>query len=196
MKTDAKKKKRKAKSSDQLVSEEPCKKRATAAPKSKTPKTRAETTDDHEDGEDETLLYPESPSQRRKMKAAAEACCTTNALTQSKLEDLKHVIRTPRQYPQTSTRHKLKEKKQLGISHFASKQEVEEKKPKEEASKKKTQDKHGGLHAFTFKLCPLNCSKLHNRDKYRLDKYINIYIYLYIYIYIVSPLDLISRHVR
>ena len=83
----------------------------------------------------------------------AEACCTTNAMTQSKLEDLKHVIRTPRRYPPTSIGHKLTEKKQLGISHFAAKQEMEEKK-KTKASKEATEENHAGLQGSTFELDP------------------------------------------
>ena len=133
---------------------------STSDPKPKKPKTRVETPahDTVEDGDAETLHYPESPSQRRRLKAAkptAEACCTTNALTQSKLEDLKHVIRTPRQYPPTSTGPKLTAKKQLGNSHFAAKQEVEEKTKTKKASKEATEDKPAGLHGFTFQLMSL-----------------------------------------
>ena len=91
--------------------------------------------------DNEAPVYPESASERRKLKAQAaadvEASCTANGFVQSRLEDLKHVIRTPRQYPPASTRDTRAEKKQLNIGHFIAKQEVEEK-PKAKKAKNAT----------------------------------------------------------
>lgn len=101
---------------------------STSARKTKKPKTPVENRDCAT--AEDAVTYPESPSERRKMKAQepdAEACCTTNTMIQSKLEDLKCVIRTPRQYPPASNADILAEKKQLNIGHFVAKQEEEEK---------------------------------------------------------------------
>jgi hypothetical protein len=102
---------------------------ATKSGSNKTPNT--------EEPDHEATTYPESASERRKLKAQVdtEASCTANSFIQSRLEDLKHVIKTPRQYPPASYRDTMAEKKQLSIGHFLAKQETEEEKAKAKKEK-------------------------------------------------------------
>ena len=96
-------------------------------------KKKNETTDT----DPEASTYPESASERRRLKAQAaadtEASCAVNSFIQSRLDDLKHVIKTPRQYPPASSRDTMAEKTQLSIGHFLVKQDNE--KPKKEKEK-------------------------------------------------------------
>jgi hypothetical protein len=83
---------------------------ATKSGSNKTPNT--------EEPDHEATTYPESASERRKLKAQVdtEASCTANSFIQSRLEDLKHVIKTPRQYPPASYRDTMAEKNNSALA--------------------------------------------------------------------------------